>query len=292
MWPLVVVLLALSSAMLYGVGEFVGGAASRRTSASSVLLVALPVGLVLLVLAATVTGGELAVPALSWGYASGVAGGVGLLSFYRAMAKGPMSIVSPLSSLVAAVLPVGIGLLLGERLTPFGLGGVALCLTAIALATMTGPSSDLAASRDRARWRMDSGALLAMVSGAGFGLFFVLLREAGGMAGMWPLVASRAANLTLVLVVMLTVGSTRRLVFGTVGTVVLAVTMSVCDTAANALYFFAARAGQLSVAAVITSLYPVMTVVLAQLLYRERLGPVQRFGLVLAAVGVVLVASH
>src|SRR5215217_1117593 len=99
--------LALSAALLYGIADFLGGAASRRASALSVLLVSVPIGLMTLAVASVLDGGGATVAGLVWGFTSGLVSGVGFLTFYRALARGPMSVVAPVSALAAAIVPVG-----------------------------------------------------------------------------------------------------------------------------------------------------------------------------------------
>ncbi|MFF5262588.1 EamA family transporter [Actinomadura viridis] len=313
-----VTLLALGAALAYGVADFLGGAVARRTSALQALAWCVPVGLAVVLAVALVDGGGFTWTSLAWGFTAGLAGGGGLITFYRALARGPMSVVAPVSALAAAVLPVAVGTLRGERLDATVLAGVLLCLVAIGLVSMengpggpdaasgpgagggtgdadaahgTGDGADAGKARSRARL-LDSGPLMAGVSGACFGAFFVLLKAAGG-GGLWPLVAARAGNLVVIavaLIVLLRLRGRRtgprvsgRTLIG------LAFLSGALDASANALYFVAAQEGLLSLAAVLTSLYPAITVLLARIAYSERLRAVQRLGLAVAAAGVALV---
>jgi drug/metabolite transporter (DMT)-like permease len=328
-----ITLLGLGAALVYGIADFLGGSASRRASALPVLMVSVPVGLTVLSVIAIVTGGPPTLAGLAWGFGSGLAGGAGLITFYRALASGPMSVVAPVSALAAAVLPVVVGTLRGERLAPSVLAGVLLCLVAIALVSLedrpvAAPETGLVKPGRRFA---DSGPVMAALSGSAFGVFFVLLREAGHGSGFWPLVASRGAGflviLTTVLVVRLRSGgrlpgrsealrsetpdalrsdartpgpgggppadggvSGGAVVAGT--TLVLALASGFLDGFANLLYFLAARAGMLSLAAVLTSLYPAVTVLLARVVYSERLRVIQRLGLAVAVAGIALVTIN
>ncbi|MGI8333333.1 EamA family transporter [Actinomadura scrupuli] len=291
-----VTLLGLGSALFYGAADFLGGAASRRATVLPVLMVSVPVGLAILCLIAIVAGDAPAPAGLAWGFGSGLAGGAGLITFYRALASGPMSVVAPVSALAAAVLPVVVGTLGGERLAPPVLVGVLLCLAAIALVSMeeNGPGTR-PAGRPVRRFA-DSGPLMAALSGTGFGVFFVLLRQGGDESGFWPLVASRSGGLAVILAAVLVLrlrGGPRSggtAVAGT--TLVLAVLSGLLDGIANLLYFLAAQAGMLSMAAVLTSLYPAVTVLLARVVYSERLRVIQRLGLAVAVAGVALVTIN
>jgi drug/metabolite transporter (DMT)-like permease len=331
-----VTLLGLGSALVYGAADFLGGAASRRATALSALMVSVPVGLAFLFMMAVAAGGAPTTVGLAWGFGAGLAGGAGLITFYRALAEGPMSVVAPVSALAAAVIPVAVGTLRGERLAPSVLAGVLLCLAAIALVSMEENRPAKGAPGSAGRRFADSGPIMAALSGISFGVFFVVLREAGDGSGLWPLVASRSGGFAVILTAVLVVrfrdhgdhgdhrdhadhgnhgesgvrvagaadprpnaadvrGSDVRgggplggaMVAGT--TLVLTVLSGVLDGIANLLYFLAAQAGMLSLAAVLASLYPAVTVLLARIVYSERLRVIQRLGLAVAVAGVALV---
>lgn len=285
-----VTLLALSAALFYGVADFLGGAASRRATALSVLLVSVPIGLTVLAVTAVFTGGDLALPALAWGFGSGLVSGAGFLAFYRALAKGPMSVVAPVSALAAAVVPVAVGLVRGEHLNSTVLLGVALCMCAIGLVSIE-PGKEKAESRG-----LDSGPVLAVFSGVSFGLFFVLVKEAGDGSGLWPLVASRLGVLTVIIAAVWVLAQftsqSQREGFRALRnpvTLALVIGAGALDVVANIAFFKAA--GLLSVVAVLTSLYPAITVLLARIVHGERLRTVQRFGMAIALTGVALVTT-
>jgi drug/metabolite transporter (DMT)-like permease len=319
------IMFSLGSAVVYGAADFFGGAASRRASARSVLLVSLPIGLIVLIVAALATGSSLSSHDAVWGLAAGLAGGTGLIVFYGALARGPMSVVAPVAALVSALLPVAAGLLRGERPGPSVLTGVAICLAAICLVSMEEPRSAGGRALSPASAR---GPILAVLSGVCFGVFFILLREAGRYGGLWALVASRAAGVVVVVAVGLAgwalahrsrplpqpvqlarapeagapevrapeatspPGPVRaRLIPTDPAALLIALLAGILDSLANVLYLFATRAGMLSLAAVLTSLYPAITVLLARIIYSERLRMVQRLGVVLALLGVALVTA-
>ncbi|MFG1998290.1 EamA family transporter [Spirillospora sp. NPDC048911] len=283
-----VTILALGAALSYGVADFLGGAVARRSTALKALLWCVPTGLTFIVIATLLTGGTPAAPSMAWGFGAGLAGGTGLITFYRALAQGPMSVVAPVSALTASLLPVGVGLLRGERLDTTVLLGVLLCLVAIGLVSMEENDDERATATN---W-LDNGPVMAGVSGACFGVFFILLKEAGDNSGLWPLVGARLGNLVIVLAAFAVLARLRpgaapkvsgRLMIG------LALLSGVLDAGANVLYFLAVQDGMLSLAAVLTSLYPAITVLMARIAYSERLRAVQQIGLALAAAGVALV---
>ncbi|MEV4253616.1 EamA family transporter [Spirillospora sp. NPDC049652] len=283
-----VTVLALGAALSYGLADFLGGTVTRYSSTLKALFWCVPAGLAVLFASALLTGRTPTSTSLAWGFTAGLAGGAGLLAFYRALARGPMSVVAPVSALASALLPIAVGVARGERLDATVLIGVLICLVAIALVSME--KSDGPA--ERSRNRLDNGPLMAGVSGVCFGLFFALVKYAGTDGGLWPLVAARAGNLTIVALALVAVlarggapgaGVSGRRLIG------LALLSGALDASANALYYLAVNSGLLSLAAVLTSLYPAITVLLARIAYSERLRSVQRVGLALAATGVALV---
>ena len=274
-----IIALALASAVVFGAGDFCGGAASRRAGANGVLVLSLPGGLVLLLAVAVAYGGGSGAGALAWGAASGVAGGAGLLVFYRALAQGPMSVVAPVSGLMAAVVPAVVGVVQGDRLSATAVIGIALCLVAICFVSIEPNKGQRAGVR---------GPVLAVVAGTSFGLFFVMIQH-GDDGTLWPLVVSKAVGVVMVVVAAFASGSRPPLRDRvTAGVALLAGSL---DVLGNALYVLASRAGMLSIAGVLSSLYPASTVLLARLVYGERLRPIQRVGLIVAVAGVGLVTT-
>ena len=223
--------------------------------------------------------------------------GAGLIAFYAGFATAPISVVAPVAALVSAVLPVGVAIAGGERLgVPVITGGV-LCLVAIVLvseqqAERTGHQqgdSQAAGGRTRGGWL--SKRLLAVgygvAAGAGFGLFFLFLKEAGQSGVLWPVAISRSAG--TVVAIALALATRTRPRFGRGGITGIALISGAIDAAANVCYVLATRVGLFGLAVVITSLYPGITVLLARLLLGERMRRLQQAGLLLAAAGVVLV---
>lgn len=261
---------ALPSAIAYGIGDFAGGLAARRAPVLTVTLVAQAAGLLTLLPALWLLPGRPSGAAVGLGALAGIAGAAGLLLYFRGLAVGPMGVVAPLSAVVGAGLPLAVGLLAGERLGVVAVVAVAVALAAILLAT-AGTRTDAAAGR---------GLLLGLAAGAGFGLFFVGLDATPDDSGLWPLVAGRVASTVLLAVIV----AVRRP--GGVGNPRLAVLSGVADTVANVLFLVAVRLGDLGVSAVLVSLYPVVVVLLARVVLRERLT-----GLQLASAGLALTAS-
>jgi drug/metabolite transporter (DMT)-like permease len=276
---------ALAAAMIFGVADFFGGSASRRSPAAGVLLITAPVGLVPLVALTFVVHGRLGGEAVAWGGAAGVAGGLGVLLLFRGLASAAMSVVAPLTAVMSAVVPVVVGVASGERPGAGAYAGMALALAAVALISRgeehgAGDTAMVAASR--------SGVLLALLAGTGFGLYFALLKHAPSDSGLWPIVAGR---LTSFAVFALIAVATTGLGLPRGRPAVLALLSGICDTVANVLYLVAVRGGLLSLVAVVISLYPASTVLLARVAFAERLARPQLLGLACAALGVGLIAA-
>lgn len=285
-----VTVLALGAALAYGVADFLGGAVARRSTALKALVWCVPMGLAVVLVSALLAGGTPGAGSTAWGFVGGFSGGAGLITFYRALARGPMSVVAPVSALASAVLPVAAGVLRGERLDASVLLGVLLCLVAIGLVSMeAGDGAEPAAGRRRL---LDSGPLMAAVSGACFGIFFVLLKTAGDGDGLWPIVSARLGTLSVVAAALLALvlrGADPGPPIPGRTLVALALLSGALDAGANVLYFLSANEGLLSLAAVLTSLYPAITVLLARIAYSERLRVIQRVGMAVAVAGVALV---
>jgi len=273
-------LLALAAAVSFGTADFFGGASTRRSAALSVMAISAPVGVLLMLVVALLLPGAPTAAGLAWGAAAGLCGALGVIVFYTALAAGPMSVVAPLSALSSALVPVCAAFVTGERLVPRALVGAVLCLAAIGLVSVERKTGERRSGPAR-------GILLAVLSGLGFGLFFVLSRHADAATGLWPLVTARLS--WVVVVAVAAAGGAVRLTRDRL-TVGLAVLSGLLDAGGNALYLVAARGGTMTLAAVLTSLYPAVTVLLARVTYGELLRGVQKIGLLLAGAGVALLA--
>lgn len=276
------VVLALAAALVYGAGDFAGGMATRRAPALTVVLVSQVLGgLMLTALAFAIGGDPLPRSDVAWAAMAGVAGGGALALLYHGLATGVMSLVAPVTAVVAAAVPVLAGVGFGERPSPTAGAGMLLALGAIGL--ISRPATD-----EHGAGHLDAKTLgLALAAGLGFGLFFIGLERTSEGTGLWPLVPARgAAALGFVGLALATRTSLR----APAGLGPWIVAAAVCDTAANALYLLAVRRGLLAIVAVLTSLYPASTLVLARVVLGERLARVQRIGLAGAASAVVLIS--
>lgn len=278
------ILFGLASAVTYGTADFLGGLAARRASIVWVLLVSQAVGLALFgALFPLLNDAAPTARGIGWGAAAGVAGigGVGFL--LRGLAAGKMSLVAPVTGVLAAVIPVAFGLAQGERPAPLALAGVLLALTAVCLVSLT---PDPAPSAHRAG-RLEPGVGEALVAGTGFGLFFIALERAGDASGMWPLLSGRVVTFGAMAVLALARRGSLRPQRSALAP---AAGSGALDISANTFYLLGTRRGLLSIVAVLTSLYPAATVVLARVVLAERLARPQLAGLFFAAGGVVMIA--
>lgn len=277
--------LALLSAVVYGAGDFFGGLAARRLPAPAVVLRSNLIGLLgLLAVAPLFAADDVPARDLVLGAAGGVVGGVGVLLLYRGLAVGTMSVVAPVTAVLAALVPVAFGLLGGERPSALALAGIPVALAAIALlSTETGGGDE--------RRTTPAVLLAALGAGLGFGLFFVCLDAASDGSGLWPLVAGRSASVLLFAAIAVTVAAAR--VGGPSarrdGTPTLLLVCGLCDSGANALFLLATHEGMLTVVGVLGSLYPASTVALATTVTRERLARPQVVGVALALLAVVAI---
>jgi drug/metabolite transporter (DMT)-like permease len=277
------VVLAAFSALIWGAGDFCGGKATQRARALPVTVVAQLAGLPVVVLGVALISATSPRPSdVGWGSVAGVAGFVGLLLLYRGLAAGAMAIFAPVTAVTAAVVPLGAGLALDDP--PGTLALIGVCCAIIAIGLM---SVQVAAS-GRAAVVTPRLLLLALAAGTMFGVFFSILGRAGENAGMWPVLGVRVGSITLGLLLVAQQRVSLRLDRPVRR---WTVTAGVFDITANALYLLAAQRGLLSVVAPIAALYPASTVLLALLVDRERLRPVQLAGLGLAITALVLVAT-
>jgi drug/metabolite transporter (DMT)-like permease len=276
----VAVLLALASAVVYGMADFCGGLASRRATAFAVVAVSQAAGLLGLLLLLPWLGGDPTTADLAWGASAGVAGAAGLVLFYRALAVGVMSVVAPVTAVSAAAIPVVIGVGFGERLAWWAVVGIALALVAVVLVAAEDGLSSLRSARP-------ATLVPALAAGAGFGLFFVLLDRTREAAELSPLVGARVVSVALVVVLAMGARQSLRVPRATLPVVLLG---GAGDMTANALFLLATQQGQLAITGVLASLYPVSTVVLAQIVLRERLVATQVAGLATVGAAVVLIA--
>jgi drug/metabolite transporter (DMT)-like permease len=270
--------LALVSSLMWGTADFLGGVTSRRLPALAVYGYVQAVGLVVLGVIATVTGQWGADAGYwPWAIASSVLGLFGMLAFYSALAIGPMGIVSPLVSL-GVLIPIAFGLLRGELPTSVQVLGIIAAVVGILLAS--GPELSGAESA--------RPLVLAGVAAVGFGGMYLTMAEGSTHSPLMTMTGMKAATVAMYLVILAvarTFGGVQR------RDALPLVTGGTFDAGANVLYGFATTMGLLSTTAVLGSLYPVVTAVLAAVFLHERLRPVQYAGVCAAMAGVLMISA-
>jgi drug/metabolite transporter (DMT)-like permease len=277
------ILLGLAAALLYGSSDFIGGLTSRRFGPLRVTVIGSAVATVLAWAALILSGGpEPTVRAIAWGLASGLGGGIGTLVLYRGLARGQMSVVGPLSAVGAAVVPIVAGVAMGERPSLLAVAGVVVALPAIVLVAASGSVRGKLGVAPK-------GLSDGLVAGVAFGILFVGLAQAGHNAGLWPVASEQTATLLVVLAVAIKTREPLRIPVRAAGLPVLAGASGMVATLA---YFYATHFSMLAVAAVLVSLYPGVTVLLARALLRERFSPVQRAGLGLCTLAIIAIALN
>ncbi|MFF9916833.1 EamA family transporter [Streptomyces globisporus] len=272
-------LLALGSSLAYGCADFLGGLGARKAHVLRTVMIAAPASLALELLLWPVLGASFAPATIAWGAASGVASAAAFALLYKTLAIGPMNVLSPITALVSAMLPVGVGLVQGEHLGPAGLLGLPLALAAVVLVSAGRGAKAARPSR--------TALLLAFGAGAAIALQLVFLHQAPSGSGVGPLIVGRTVSSAVTL-------AAAGLMFRRLGAEKPAYGISaaagVLDSVANLLFLLAARSGDLAVVAVITALYPAGTVLLARSVLSERIYRGQLIGLGTAAVAVSLLA--
>ncbi|MEO7896768.1 MAG: DMT family transporter [Pseudolysinimonas sp.] len=284
---MLVVVVGLACALVYGAADFFGGQASRRVSPVRVVSLSAIVGLALMALFALLLGGRMSDEALLWGGLSGIAGSMAILTLYAALAIGPMSILSPLTAVISALVPLSWGLLQGERLSTLGYIALGIALVAVVL---VGFVPDKGAVRPRPR-----GIVLATLSGVLIGVFLILVDRAPDDSGLLPLIFNRITYLVVLWSILLVMFIVARLRHSPPGPSVrpaiwLIVAAGMADSVANTLLLIGFRIGELSVVAVLTALYPAGTIALAAIVLKERIAPVQWVGLGLALAAAAMLA--
>jgi drug/metabolite transporter (DMT)-like permease len=275
-------LLAGCSALLYGIADFSGGFAAGRSRLLPVLVLSQLLG-TLVVLAALpfLSQGQPSLRDLLWGFLAGLTGSMGLFMLYGGIARSIVAVVSPTSAVVGAIIPVLSGLLLGDRPSAHAILGSLLCLPAILM--LSWERGTTATSQRSVKTALGYGVL----AGLGFGVFFTTLSRAGSGSGVWPLLAARVASISAFLLAMFATREPFRVDRRGLAPALVA---GAADMGANILFLLASQSGMLSLVAIVTSLFPAPTVLLARVFLHQRIPPVRLAGLFLALAGVGLIS--
>jgi drug/metabolite transporter (DMT)-like permease len=275
------ILLGLASALTWGAGDFTGGLAARRVGAYRSVFYAEVIGVIFLFIVIGLTGEDLpGTRTMIFAVLAGMLGTVGLMLLYHAMAIGMMSIAAPVSALLAAALPVAVGIFaegLPDFLTILGFGFALLAVWMISQSE--GGVKDILSHL--------SDLKLPLIAGIGFGFYFVLMHEATGDGGavIWPMVFSRLGGMTLITTYLLVTRSNLKIELGALPIISV---NGILDLGGNFFFILAGQAGRLDVASVLSSLFPGATVMLAWIFLKERLNRNQWIGVAAALVAIIL----
>lgn len=264
-------LLALVSSLSWGVADFMGGLAARRVGPIQVLAVSYPAGAVLLTLLAMfVIPGTLSVEVLPYAVAAGLIGALAIGLLYAALTRGQMGVVSPLTAVMSGAVPVAVGLARGETLPGLAVAGIALAVVAVFMVSKE--------SGHHERTPL-SAIVLALSSGGAIGLYLTAIGLAPQDSGVWAATVGRWVSTVVMLIAVLIVAGK---VVSAGYPWLLVIGSGILDASANGIFQLASQRGLLSVVAVIGSLYPAATVVLARVILKERLNGIQIGGVLLA----------
>ncbi len=282
------IIFGLLSAFSYGYADFVGALAAKKVRAVTVTTIAFCFGLLFAIGLSFFVGANFSQAAITSGLYAGIASGIAISCLYAALALGPISIVSPLTAVISAIIPVVFDLATGASLGPFSLIAIALVLVAVVLVAFV-PGQD---------FRLPSlkAVLYSLGAGVGFAGIFVFLDGAPSDSGLATLIVMRVVGIALMLAG-LTYAFFRfrpkqfleTSVFGR-SLIWLVLLAGSGDVLGNVFFLVATRAGELAIAAVLTSLYPVGTILLARIVLKERIAKSQTLGIVLAIAACVLIA--
>ncbi len=268
---------ALAASLSWGAGDFSGGVATRRAKVLSVVIAAHAIGLILLIALALIWSEPFPTTLdIIWGSVAGLAGAVGVVAFYQSLSVGRMGIVAPITAMLSAAVPVLFGAFFEGLPGPLQLTGFVLALIAVGLI------SGLGVVKGRPK-----GLGLAFLAGLGFGSFFILISRVSHGAIFWPLAAARLASFLFLLAVILV---RRQKVIPKKSVLPVVFLAGALDVAGNVFFVLATHAGHLDVAAILSSLYPAVTVLLASIILKERVTRIQTIGICIALVAIPLIS--
>ena len=287
--PVLAVFIGVTAALIFGSADFAGGMAAKRISAVRVTAIGGLSGLVILLLAFPLFPSAWSTKAVLLGGITGITGAFAVVLLYACLAIGPMSILSPLTAVISAVVPVLSGVVRGERLNALGYVAIVVALAAVVLVGFVPEKGTIRPSLRALAMAIGAGALI--------GVFLILIDLTPRDSGLVPLVVSRTVN-AIVMFSAIGIGAflarrrgkTPRAVGGWKPGLALAIVAGAIDAIANALLLFGLRQGELTIQSVLTALYPAGTILLAAIVLRERIAPIQIVGLVLALVAAAMLA--
>ena len=277
---MIAALLGLASAFSWGIGDFAGGLASRKVGAYRAVMYGEAIGLIFAFIAIPFVNEPFPDShTLKWSIAAGIVGTIGLLAFFEAMRLGRISIVAPLSALIGAIIPVLVGSFLEGTPQSGVLFGFALALIAVVL---------ISREKDEGESKASTHLYLPILAGTAFGLYFVFMNEASENLVIGPLITARFSGMLSIALYLLFKRESFRI---EAGSWQLLTINGLFDVGGNLFYILAAQAGRLDISAVLSSLYPGMTVFLAWLILKEKLQITQWIGILLALIAIILITT-
>ncbi len=279
-WELGAIGYGLASAVSWGAGDFSGGWASKHNHVYGVVLLSQMVGALFLVGVALLLAEPFPRPLdLAYGGVAGIGGTIGLAALYRGLAGGRMGMVAPVAAVVTAILPVIVSILVEGAPAILQLVGFGLALVGVWLISARHGKSE----------EIRPGELgLALLAGIGFGIFLILIDRVSAGAILWPLVAARVASISLLVIVVAVTSPLKKL--PTAAGLPVIILAGLFDTGGNTFFALATQTGRLDVAAILSSLYPAVTIALAWLILKERLLPQQWGGVAAALLAIALIS--
>ena len=274
--------LGLITAMFFGAGDFFGGLSSKRTTVLHVVGFSHLVGLIGITALAPFMADEFRLADFGIGALAGAAGGIGVALLYRGLARGPMAVVAPLTAITSAAVPAIWGVVRGESFSTLSWAGIILALVAITLTSI--PSE-----ADEGAPVTKAVIVESLAAGACFGTMFILYDATADVTAPWPVVGARVLTAGVLLAVIFT--SRREALPQTRSVFLLIALTGLFDTGSNAIFLFATNLGDLTIVAVLSSLYPAATVLLARFVLDERISKLQLAGLFTALAATALIAS-
>ncbi|WP_406660605.1 DMT family transporter [Methanolobus sp. ZRKC3] len=273
-----VVIFGLISAAFWGAGDFSGGVATKKHEVLSVATIAQIIGLLILSLVALTLGENTpSIENIMWGAAAGISGGIGILALYHALSIEKMGVVAPVTAVSSALVPVVFGMM--SEGIPASIQILGFFFALIGVWLISREDSDSAIHLSRLK--------LPLIAGFGFGFFMILIDQLNGTGILWPLVGARVASISMFLLAGVYKGGMQMPEMKHLPLIILA---GICDSGGNVFYTLAAQAGRIDIAAVLSSLYPAATVLLAWIFLRERLTYRQWIGIISAMLAVVLIS--
>lgn len=273
-------LLGLISALSWGIGDFAGGLASRKMGAYRAVMYGEAIGLLFAVIAIPIVNEPFPDPhTLKWSIAAGLVGTIGLLAFFEAMRLGRISIVAPLAALIGAIIPVIVGSFVEGLPEPIVFLAFGLALLAVVL---------ISHEKDEAENKKGNHLFLPVFAGIAFGLYFVFMHEASQTLVIGPLITARFSGMIGIALYLLFKRENLRIKSGNWHLLAL---NGFFDVGGNLFYILAVQAGRLDISAVLSSLYPGMTVFLAWLILKEKIQFSQWIGIIFALFAIILMTT-